>query len=94
MITLEPNPRNKALLRLLYGGGLRVSELCGLRWRDVLERDDSAQITVFGKGGRTRHVLLSKGTWPHTSPRKVALHNQTGAMRHSGASSSKALDGS
>ena len=24
---------------------------------------DSAQITVFGKGGRTRHVLLSQGTW-------------------------------
>jgi len=48
---------------LLYGAGLRVSELCGLRWRDVVERDDSAQVTVFGKGGKTRHVLLSVGTW-------------------------------
>ncbi len=63
MITLEPGQRNRALLRLLYGAGLRVSELCGLRWRDVVERDDSAQVTVFGKGGRTRHVLLSAGTW-------------------------------
>ncbi len=63
MITLEPNQRNRALLRLLYGAGLRVSELCGLRWRDCLERDDSAQVTVFGKGGRTGHVLLSEGTW-------------------------------
>lgn len=63
MITLEPGQRNRALLRLLYGAGLRVSELCGLRWRDFQERDDSAQVTVFGKGGRTRHVLLSKGTW-------------------------------
>ncbi len=63
MIALEPSQRIKALLRLLYGAGLRVSELCGLRWRDVQERDDSAQITVFGKGGRTRHVLLSTGTW-------------------------------
>jgi integrase/recombinase XerD len=50
-------------LRLLYGAGLRVSELCGLRWRDVVERDDSGQITVYGKGGKTRHVLLSVGTW-------------------------------
>ncbi len=63
MITLEPGQRNRALLRLLYGAGLRVSELCGLRWRDFQERDDSAQITVYGKGGKTRHVLLSTGTW-------------------------------
>ena len=63
MITLEPGQRNRALLRLLYGAGLRVSELSGLRWRDFQERDDSAQVTVFGKGGRTRHVLLSVGTW-------------------------------
>ncbi len=63
MITLEPGQRNRALLRLLYGAGLRVSELCGLRWRDVVERDDSGQITVYGKGGKTRHVLLSVGTW-------------------------------
>jgi integrase/recombinase XerD len=63
MITLEPGQRNRAVLRLLYGAGLRVSELCGLRWRDFQERDDSAQVTVFGKGGRTRHVLLSVGTW-------------------------------
>ncbi len=63
MVTGEATPRNRALLRTLYGAGLRVSELCGLKWRDVAERDDSAQITVFGKGGRTRHVLLSQGTW-------------------------------
>ena len=42
---------------------MRVSELCGRRWRDFVERDDSAQVTVFGKGGHTRHILLSVGTW-------------------------------
>ena len=63
MFTLEPNPRNKEPLRILYRAGLRVSELCGLRWRDVQERDDSGQVTVFGKGGHTRHILLSAGTW-------------------------------
>lgn len=31
MIHLEKKPRNHALLRLLYVGGLRVSELCGLK---------------------------------------------------------------
>ncbi len=27
------------------------------------EREDAGQITVYGKGGKTRHVLLSSGTW-------------------------------
>jgi len=63
MLTLEPNPRNRLLLRLLYAGGLRVSELCGLRWRDVQPRDDAGQVTLFGKGGKTRTVLLTAATW-------------------------------
>ena len=63
MLALEPRPRNQSVLRLLYGAGLRVSELCGLRWRDMQEREDAGQVTVYGKGGKTRHVLLSSGTW-------------------------------
>ena len=56
--------RNAALLRLLYGAGLRISEACGLRWRDLTERDDGAgQITVFGKGGKTRVILLPAALW-------------------------------
>src|SRR3954454_8551405 len=63
MIRLEPNARNRTLLTLLYGGGLRISEICGLRWRDLAERDAAGQVTVYGKGGKTRVVLLSVGTW-------------------------------
>lgn len=63
MLALEKEPRNHALLRLLYAGGLRVSEACALRWRDLQERDDAGQVTVLGKGGRTRAVLLSAATW-------------------------------
>ncbi|WP_313899048.1 tyrosine-type recombinase/integrase, partial [Methylobacterium sp. J-072] len=44
---------------MLYGGGLRISEVCGLRWRDLAVRDEAGQATVFGKGGKTRVVLLS-----------------------------------
>lgn len=51
--------RDRALLRLLYFGGLRVSEVVGLRWRDVQAREGGrAQVTVYGKGERTRAVLL------------------------------------
>lgn len=35
MLALERNPRNKALLRLHYFGGLRISEACSLRVRDL-----------------------------------------------------------
>lgn len=63
LLALEPDPRNHALLRLLYLGGLRISEACGLCWRDLSARDDAGQVTVFGKGGKTRAVLLQAGVW-------------------------------
>lgn len=63
MMALEENPRNSAMLRLLYAGGLRVSELCGLTWQDMQPRGEAGQVTVFGKGGKTRAVLLSASTW-------------------------------
>ncbi len=47
MLALEPNTRNHALLRLLYGAGLRVAEACALRWSDTQERGDSGQVVVF-----------------------------------------------
>ncbi len=63
MISRETNPRNRVMLRLLYAGGLRVSELCGLKWKDVKARHQSGQVTVFGKGGKTRTVLLPPVLW-------------------------------
>jgi integrase/recombinase XerD len=55
--------RNFAMLLLAYAGGLRVSELVALKWRDAQPRDDGGQVTVFGKGGRTRAVLLPAAPW-------------------------------
>lgn len=63
MIALETNPRNRAILRSLYSGGLRVSELCQLRWKDLKPRGESGQVTVLGKGQKTRTVLLPAGVW-------------------------------
>jgi site-specific recombinase XerD len=75
MIALEPDPRNRALLRVMYAAGGRVSEVCGLKWRDLQERDGGAgQITIFGKGGKTRVVLLSPETWAEL----IALQDQSG----------------
>jgi integrase/recombinase XerD len=63
MLALEPDPRNRAMLRLLYAGGLRVSEACALRWRDLQPRGDAGQVTIFGKGGKTRAILLPESIW-------------------------------
>jgi integrase/recombinase XerD len=63
MFALEPNRRNRIILKTLYYGGLRVSELCGLRWIDLQPRGDEGQVTVVGKGGKTRAVLLPTGIW-------------------------------
>lgn len=63
MIALEPDERNRVLLALLYAAGLRVSEACGLRWRNLQARGDAGQILIHGKGGRTRVVLLPPGVW-------------------------------
>lgn len=63
MIALEPGQRNRLILKTLYYGGFRVSELCGLRWRDLQARGEEGQMTVFGKGEKTRAVLLPAGLW-------------------------------
>lgn len=63
VLALENNSRNHALLRLLYAAGLRISEACALRWRDLQPRGAAGQVTVFGKGGKTRAILLSAETW-------------------------------
>jgi integrase/recombinase XerD len=51
--------RDRVLIEVLYAGGLRVAEVVALSWSDVLVRDKGqVQLTVLGKGGVTRNVLL------------------------------------
>lgn len=50
--------RDRLLLELLYGCGLRSAEAVGLRLRDV--RPAQAELVVRGKGGRTRVVPLGE----------------------------------
>jgi integrase/recombinase XerC len=49
--------RDDALLELLYGSGLRVAELCGLRPDDIDVR--RRLVTVWGKGSKQRQVPIS-----------------------------------
>jgi integrase/recombinase XerC len=49
--------RDKAMFELLYGCGIRLSELTGLRLSDILA---SNEIRVIGKGNKERRLPLGK----------------------------------
>ena len=71
--------RDRTLLELAYGGGLRVSELCGI---DVGDLDlEAGTVRVFGKGSKERIVpigrmaIMSVRTW-------LTLRHQVGEGGH------------
>lgn len=59
-----PNPKSKlyfrdvAILELLYASGLRASELCGVKLRDL--NSSVGVIRIFGKGAKERIVPVGK----------------------------------
>jgi site-specific recombinase XerD len=63
ILNLERSPRNRAILTLLYASGVRVSELCGLSWRDLQPNGEGGQITVFGKGSVTCAIQIPASVW-------------------------------
>src|SRR5260370_3428253 len=64
IIVLDQDARNHAILHVLYAAGLRVSELCDLRWRHVIRRSNGVQLDIMsGKGDKQPHVLLPGSSW-------------------------------
>jgi integrase/recombinase XerD len=52
--------RNKAILEVLYGCGLRVSELVNLQLSQLRFHEDEQYLRVVGKGDKERLVPISK----------------------------------
>lgn len=50
--------RNRALVEIGYGAGLRVSELVGLQKGSLVSAEDGLWVRVWGKGSRERMVPL------------------------------------
>lgn len=50
--------RNRAILEMLYSCGLRVSELCNLRYSDIYFEEEF--VRVLGKGDKQRLVPMSE----------------------------------
>ena len=60
LVNGESNPRNHAILRLLYSSGLRVSEIVALKWSDIRHTDTGVVLDVWGKGEKQRYIPISK----------------------------------
>lgn len=52
--------RNKAIIEVMYGCGLRVSEVISLNISDIFEKDEF--VKVYGKGEKERLVPIGKKT--------------------------------
>lgn len=59
LIEAPKRQRDKLMLRLMYAAGLRVSEVCGLVWGDLLP--NGVLHIRNGKGQKERWVTLSAG---------------------------------
>ena len=55
--------RDRLMLSLMYGCGLRISEVINLTWNDLRKNGEGGKATVFGKGGKTRVVLIQPKLW-------------------------------
>jgi integrase/recombinase XerC len=70
--------RDRAMLELFYSSGLRLSELCALRWRDL----DLAEglVTVLGKGSKQRSVPVGSHARKALDEWRRESQTQPGAM--------------
>jgi integrase/recombinase XerD len=71
LIDAAENARDKALIELLYGAGLRVSELVSLPLR-AAPKPGQEHMVIEGKGGKERLVVLGR-----PAQAALALHMQT-----------------
>jgi len=59
MINSIANPKHQCILRLLYGCGLRISELINIRMKDI-DMERGTLLVKAGKGSKDRYVKLPK----------------------------------
>ena len=79
--------RDKTLFFLLYGGGLRVSEACQLKTKDIDWFNRT--IRIKGKGGKERMISLPQKIFKHLKTLKT---NQTYLFGDKALSERKAYD--
>ena len=76
LIAAAETPRDKALIELLYGAGLRVSELVSLPLRSA-PKPGQEHMIIEGKGGKERLVALGR---PALAALNAHLEARAGAL--------------
>jgi integrase/recombinase XerD len=61
--TKKGKSRNELLIRFIYRTAARASEVVGLQWRQLQPREGGGQVSFFGKGRKTRSVLVPEKLW-------------------------------
>jgi site-specific recombinase XerD len=73
MIAAATSPRDKAFIAVLYESGCRIAEQLGLRMRQIQADPHGFRMTVFGKTGSRRLLLIASGPylaeWLNSHPR-------------------------
>ena len=75
-LSIPRGHRNRALLEVLYGCGLRVSEAINLKYSDIYTDDEIIRVT--GKGDKTRLVPIGK-----MALKQIKLHSANASKKHS-----------
>lgn len=70
--------RNKAMLELMYGSGLRVSELINLNVNDI--DVNNCTVRIFGKGSKERIIPLNEYTTEAIN--NYILYHRTALFKH------------
>ncbi len=78
LINAASTERDRAILILLYILGLRISELVGLNWSDFQPTEESVTVTIFGKGHKTRTLLITHQLWSEL--KQLSRSDQTEAV--------------
>lgn len=82
MLAVATEPVAHALVRLIYVCGVRISEAVALRWTDLVRRQSGGQATVFGKGGKTRAVLIPMGLWKELAALRSTTQPDEAVISH------------
>ena len=56
--TLKPSYREYAIIQLMLNAGLRVGEVCNLKWSDITIGKGISKVSILGKGDQYRTVPL------------------------------------
>lgn len=63
LIEAARKPKAKLLIRFAYSTGARPSEVVSIKRADLKEREEGGQVTIFGKYGLTRRLLIAEPLW-------------------------------